>query len=240
MNDLTFFENKIEQFLAPYLKMEIGNFIIACPYWMNKLSNGKVAVRGIFNGKGTAKQIQRVILARLSKHPERLYHLKTDQSLVKFARSIRIGLDCSGLAYRMLARLVQLNYFDCKVRSLNDVFTDGIRKTNSLRLTSPAYAVSVEKWNQYRLGDLIRINGAHHVAVILSVKNNLLTYVHSSWSTSVTGVHKGIIKLLRPAGNLGDQLWEEKTKHGENFGNKFFHPTKGDNVYRLNIFSNND
>lgn len=239
MKDASFFENKIEQFLYLYLNMEIDKFTIACPYWMNKIVNDKVAVRGIFNGKGTARQIQRSILMRLNHHPDRLQLQESANSLKKFARANRIGLDCSGLAYRILARLVQLNYFNCKARSLNDVFTGGIRKTNSLRLTGPKYAVVVEKWSQYRLGDLIRINGAHHVAVILSVKNELLTYVHSSWSTSVTGVHKGTIRQLDPNGNLGDQFWQEKTKLGENFGKKYFHENKGDNVYRLKIFSDN-
>ena len=239
MKDTTFFTRKIEEFITPYLSMKIDKKTVTCPYWMNKLKNGKVVARGIYNGKGTARQIQRCIQKRLEQSPDRKRYLKSYDSLVKFARSIRAGIDCSGLAYRILNKLIQLNYHRCSVRSLNDIFEGGFRKTNSLKLTSEPFAVPVRNWQMYRMGDLIRINGAHHVAVILSVKNDLLTYIHSSWSTEVTGVHKGTIRRVKNEGGLTAQKWDEKTKIGENFGEKYFHQDKGDGVYRLKIFYDN-
>lgn len=239
MKNVYFFENKIDVFLTPYLSMKIDKQTIACPYWMNKLKNGKVVARGIYNGKGTARQIQRNVQKRLEYNPDRKRYLKSVESLVKFARSIRIGIDCSGLAYRILARLLQLKYFNCNKLSLDDVFKGGIRKTNSLMLTSAPFAVPVRKWQEYRLGDLIRINGANHVAVVIAVTNDLLTYVHSSWSTEVTGVHKGTVRRIKNEDGLAAQKWDEKTKTGENFGEKYFHQDKSDDVYRLNIFNDN-
>ena len=238
MNDLSFFTRKIEEFLTPYLSMKIDKKTISCPYWMNKLKNGKVVARGMYNGKGTARQIQYCIQKRLEKNPDQKRCLKSVVSLVKYARSIRAGIDCSGLAFRILNKLIQLNYRGCNERTLRDIFTGGIRKTNSKMLTSAPFAVPVNKWQNYRLGDLIRINGVHHVAVILTVTNDLLTYVHSSWSTEVTGVHKGTIQRVKNEGGLAVQKWDERTKTGENFGDKYFHQDKGDGVYRLKFFNN--
>jgi len=238
MRDDKYIEKKIEDFITSYLRMDIFGTVICCPYWMNKIEDGKVIIRGIYNGKGTASQIKRALHNHVASSPDKPHILSDPKMLSNFAKMEHIGIDCSGLAYRVLQELVRLKYPHCTVASLNDVFAQGIRRTNANTLTSAPHAMRIDdKTISYRLGDLIRINSSHHVAVILSSNEERLIYVHSSAVTAQAGVHKSSISITDANKSLSFQKWEEKTKTGDNFGKKYFHPDKGDGVYRLKIFT---
>ena len=233
-NDLI--HTKILKFIDKYTKMKIGRISVHCPYWMNKIKNGKVVLRGFLNGKGDADEIRQELIKRLKIKHEKINEL-TSQELLKFAKRKRIGIDCSGFAYRLLNEIVHFGYKSTIVSDLSEIFKDGINKTNAKTLTSQIYTRKVNRASQIQLGDLIRMMNGRHVAVILWRENSQLTYVHSSKTTRTQGVHLGFIKIIDKNNSIGKQTWLEKTRRGDNFGLKYLHEDNRDGVYRLKILN---
>lgn len=227
----------ITEFIAQYTKMDVNGTAIYCPYWRNKIKNGEVTLRGFENGKGSANQIQEELKRRLDNLSTDSKFTLTGENLRKFAKREKIGIDCSGFAYRLLEELVRLKYRGCQIGNLSKVYAGGINRTNADTLTKDDYCVRILAINDYKMGDLIRINGGKHVAVIWEKRNDQLVYVHSHDNTLIQGVHRGLIKIIDPFKPLQFQEWLEKTKTGENFGRKRFDPARGDRVLRLRIFS---
>ncbi len=233
MND---YYSLIRPFLDEYLRMEINGIEIACPYWMNKIREGKVVLRGFANGKGTAGEIKEEILRNIK---DLQAYMDDKNSLYKLAKRERIGIDCSGLSYRILDKLSDMGYAKETMPgfSLDEVFSGGIDRTNVIRFTSSEYAVPVEKISEVKLGDIIRMMRGKHMLVILAKNSTEIKYIHSSKSTEIYGVHEGIIKIKDWSKSLEKQKWQEITRKGENFGRKYFHPESKDGIYRLRIFS---
>ena len=117
---------------------------------------------------------------------------------------------------------------------MEQVFPDGIYRTNADKLTLGTHVIKINLFLQVRLGDLIRINNGRHVAVVVKNNNNMITYIHSSKMTKESGVHTGIIMVDDFNNNL---KWRETTKNDINFGVKYFHPQNGDGIFRLKIFN---
>lgn len=237
-NDNEYIYNAISGFIKLYTEMDIHGVIINCPYWMNKLRAGSVAVRGFANGKGSAGEIRNELITRLnSLSPAENFELTPD-NLRKFARRERIGIDCSGFVYRVLDELLRLGYGNTGYKKLEQVFDGGINRTNAKRLTSSQFAKRVGNIQDYKLGDMIRLRNGKHIAVITGKSKNKILYAHASWlSTRIKGVHTSEIQILKADGLLTDQRWMEETRTGENFGEKYFHPADGDGVFRLKIFA---
>lgn len=217
--------------------MNINGKILNCPYWMNKMKNGEVIVAGYLGGKGGPLQIKKEILRNLNSLPDLQINLGSGNYLCKFAKRKRIGIDCSGFAYQVLEKLVKLNYKNCQVKNLKEIFPGGITKTNSDKLTSVDFSIPIDTVGKFQLGDLIRMHGGHHVAVILEFDDSILKYAHSTSSTQIPGVHTGIVKITDLQRGLEFQDWKEETKNGENFGKKYFQQDNGDGVFRLKIFN---
>lgn len=228
---------KIRKFIKDFTGMAIYGLIINCPYWMNKIKEGKVTLRGFANGKGSAGEIKEELLKRLKSLPSGSEFEITADSLRKFAKRERIGIDCSGFAYRFLDELVKLKYEGCQIEDLSEIFQGGMGRTNADTLTGDKYCIKMEAIDDYKTGDLIRINGGKHVAVIWEKRNDQLVYVHSHDNTVIKGVHEGSIKIVNKFKPLDFQKWLEKTETGENFGKKKFDSAKGDGVFRLKIFN---
>lgn len=229
-------QKHLRDFIEGYTKMEVGGISINCPYWMNRLKDGKVILRGFTNGKGTAIEIREELKKRLSNLPPQFRFEVNPENLHKFAKRERIGIDCSGFAYRLLDELVKLKYQDNDLISLNKIFSFGIDKTNADILTSNQYCMPVLDIQDIKIGDLIRINGGKHIAVIIDTGNNKFTYIHSHGSTAIAGVHEGFISIIDSTKQLQYQKWQESMRTGENFGTKRYDPQKGDGVFRLKIF----
>lgn len=230
-------EQAITEFIGQYTNMKIEGITIHCPYWMNKLKNGKVVLRGYASGKGNAKEIREELIRRLKSLPHDLQFKLTAENLRKFAKRERIGIDCSGLVYRVLDELLRLGYGNTGYKNLDEVFSDGITRTNVKKLTSRQYSEEVRNIKDIRLGDMIRLWGGKHAAIIIGNNKKEILYVHSSWlSTKIAGIHISKIRVIDANQSLRDQVWGETTRRGENFGEKYFHPEKGDGVFRLKIF----
>lgn len=230
------FQELIQPFLDLYLRMDIGNTVISCPYWMNKMREGKVVLRGFANGKGSAQEIKDELVKKV-----RQSNITPSDpvALIKLARRERIGIDCSGLSYRILneiirAGIIQKNW---EVNSLDKIFAGGINRTNVVRLTSKEYSEKIIKISGVRPGDLVRMMGGKHALLILGRSERQIKYIQSSKSTADWGVHEGIINVNDWTKPLESQDWQEKTKKGDNFGRRYFHPDKGDGIYRLKVFS---
>ncbi len=223
------------RFIKQYLKINLGEISVPCPYWSNKIKNGLVVIRGFQNGKGKAEEIKSELQKRLL--PDNLnIDLFTPLYIQKFAKKERIGIDCSGLAFRVLEELVRLRYKNCSVDNLTQVFPEGISRVNVKKITDINYCIEINDLKEVQTGDLIRMMGGKHVVVIIKSENNSVTYIHSSHITSTQGVHLGFITLKEDL-PLEKQNWLEKTKREENFGQRYYYPHKGDGIYRLKIFS---
>lgn len=230
-------EKSILEFIRQYSEMKIVGLVIQCPYWINRLKDGKVILRGYANGKGSSREIREELIKRLNNLSVDLKFELTPESLRKFARRERIGIDCSGLVYRVLDELLLLGYGNTNKKNLDQVFSGGINKTNVKRLTSPEYSREIIDIQEYKLGDLIKLWGGKHVAIILTNNPEEITYIHSSsLSTKIQGVHTSKIRIIDVTKLLKDQYWIELTRNGKNFGKKYFSSEKGDGVFRLKIF----
>lgn len=226
----------MSDFRKDYEEMNINGTIFNCPYWMNKIKNGKVVLRGFKDGKGEADEIRTSLNDKLDTLEINDTHPITPLFLRKLAKKERIGIDCSGFVYRVLDELTRLKYHNCNIKSLDGVFSGGINKTNADTLTHRKYSDPVNNIADYRHGDLIRMMGGKHVLVIISVTDSRIIYAHSSHITETQGVHRGQIRITDVNESLDRQDWLEETKDGQNFGFKHFHTDKGDGVYRLKIF----
>ncbi len=221
----------IEKYLDSWLKMKIGRVMINCPYFANKIRNGKVILSGFVGGKGDYSEINRELNKAVSANQKIIID---KQDIVKLARRKRIGIDCSGFVFRLLSELIRLQYQNCPVKSLEEVFSEGIFRTNADKLTLGNHVIKVKLFSRSKLGDLIRINNGRHVAVVLEKKNNMITYIHSSKVTKESGVHTGTIMI----NNTNQTLeWREITRDNINFGDKYFHLHDGDGIFRLKIFN---
>lgn len=227
--------SKIYRFINQYIQMDVEGLVVNCPYLANKIKDGQVVMRGYLNGKGKAEEIHQELVKRIKERKDKNTKL-TPLYIQKFAKRERIGIDCSGFAYRVLGELVRLKYKNSLVSDISDVFKKGINRTNADILTSEDYCIKIKKISSIQLGDLIRMMRGKHVVVVLEIKNSQIIYVHSSHLTKVQGVHLGIIKIKDFTKSLEHQYWLEKTRRGSNFGKKYFHEEKGDGVYRLKIF----
>lgn len=218
--------------------MNIKAVVMHCPYWINRLKDGKVTLRGFANGKGEANEIREELERRLDYLPPNLKFNLTDEAIRKFARREKIGIDCSGFVYRVIDELLQLGYGDTKYKKLDEIFTGGINKTNVERLTSDEYSRRVSDMRNYKIGDVIRLWGGKHAAIIINNNKKEILYAHSSWlSTKIQGVHTSRIQIIDEGKTLEEQRWMEETRKGENFGQKYFNSEKGDGVFRLKIFN---
>jgi hypothetical protein len=228
----------IQNFINAYTKMDVGGIVMPCPYWMNKMKNGRVVLRGFMGGKGPVEDIKKTILNLVRKDDKLLNTPLPAEIIRKAAKRERIGIDCSGLAFRLLNSLVEHFYRNSSAASLDDIYRGGIMETNARMLTSLEFCIPVSNLQEVYLGDLIRMMGGKHVAVILGYDKGKLTYIHSSKLTQIQGVHLGQIVIGDEDKSLEQQNWLENTKQGDNLGFKHFLPDRGDGIFRLKIFTN--
>lgn len=218
--------------------MEVNGMIIHCPYWVNKIQEGRVTIRGFSNGKGSASEIRQELIKQIGRLSIDREHL-TSEYIRKLAKRNRIGIDCSGFVYRMLDTLIHLGYAGSAHVSLGSIFSGGINKTNARILTSREFSLDIQKVKDVQVGDMIRLKGGHHVVIVVKKTPQTITYAHSSHQTTkIKGVHIAKINITDKEKPIQNQQWLEETNRGENFGEKFFYQEKGDGVYRLKIFGN--
>lgn len=227
----------LEKYTFKYLQMDVGELRIHCPYWKNKIKFGRVVTRGFANGKGSAEEIREALISKWREESNASRIPLGNLSLIKLAKRNRIGIDCSGLVYRILDEGIKSGIFTNRIKSLDEIFKQGINRTNANLLTGDEFAYPITDLRQIKTGDLIRINGGKHVAFIMEGDGKKIIYIHSHDQTEDQGVHKGVIQIADIRKPLDDQKWQEKTGEGINFRERYFHPEKGDGIRRLKILN---
>lgn len=220
---------EIKNQLPTYLQMDLGRITTHCPYWMNKIREGKVVVRGKGDGKGKSEDIKNFLKQSIAKLP--LSTNITQENVFKLAKRERIGIDCSGLVYRILDEVLKNHGLE-----LDQIFPGGVTKTNARRLTNSEVTYRISKASDIKPGDLIRMMAGKHVLLVVENDGKYIHYIHSSnRRTREKGVHTSKIKIISPYTNLDSQMWLEETPEAENFGKKNFHIKKGDGARRLKV-----
>lgn len=227
----------VSEFVYQYTDMDVFGVKINCPYWMNKIKEGKVLTRGFEGGKGDAKSIRNELTRLLIEKKINKTEINAE-FLQKFARRHRVGIDCSGLAYRFLDLLVRSKYTNATIKSLDEFFLGGISKTNVFRLIGENYSIPIKAVNQIQIGDLIATKKLTHVLIVIEKSAQMIKYIHaSSRHTKEKGVHIGEILVKGVSFPLNQQNWREVTNDGESYNDRYFHKDAGDGIYRLKIFN---
>jgi hypothetical protein len=230
------YQTEISKFIQRYSEMDILGTIIPCPYWMNKIKDGAVIARGFENGKGGDDSIKNEIIKKVQE--DKIEKTSLNPILIqKLCRRYRIGIDCSGFAYRLLDMLVKLRYYRVNISSLDEIFVGGIHKTNVKKLIDPAVSIPIDSIEKTQLGDLISVRNGKHILVIFDYNKTEITYIHASYrDTRLKGVHTQKITIKNSELDLSHQQWHEQSSTKENYAQKYFHPQDGDGIYRLKIF----
>jgi len=202
----------------------------------------KKMVYGPYGGKGSPAQIVAATEEEAKKEGLDLSQMNTEE-IISFMVRKRIGVDCSGLAFALLDALD-------KEKGGNGIFDDipgcqgkTLCRANVCMLTDDNVVTPIERVNDVQVGDMIRLDGGKHAAVVISVTRELgavkeIEYAHSSQKTSlIKGIHSDKIEIVNSDLTLSNQTWLEKTSDGENYGIKYCLATKGDGIFRLKIWA---
>ena len=229
--------DKTHLYLTEYLAMDFFGYKHHCPYWSNRMKDGKVSFRGFLNGKGEAKSIRQELLRLLSENAQSRAIAGNQDNLRLLAKRKRIGIDCSGFLYRVWDFLMKNKFQNCKFSDLDDIFPEGISRTNAKSLTDKKVAVRINQIKEIQFGDCLRLNSGRHVAFIKEITAEKLVYIHASSSlTLIQGVHKGMILIKDSEKKLTDQVWLEEAGDGGTL-KKYFKARKGDGIWRLKAFA---
>ncbi len=246
--------NTLYQLANEYINFEIEGKKVRIPYAIVEKAIDKYGIGKITNtsttsrfenyaGKGTPKQIRKTLITKAEKEKFNLTTTTSDQ-LYKFMESHGIGIDCSGFVYNVLDGYLRKE----KNKSLDSLILrfpgllgkvehfllqkNRVRRCNAETLTNDLNTLKIEKVKDMRPGDMIRLNHSDwrgkHIAIIVEVTNDLITYAMSSVYTKTKGCHFGKIKVVDSNKGLESQKWEEITKDGKNYGKDAFDPTRGD------------
>ena len=229
--------DKTYLYLTEYLAMDFFGYKHHCPYWSNRMKDGKVSFRGFLNGKGEAKSIRQELLRLLSENAQSRAIAGNQDNLRLLAKRNRIGIDCSGFIYRVWDFLIKHKFGKSEFLSLDDIFPGGINRTNAQSLTDKKAAVRINQIKEIQFGDCLRLNSGRHVAFIKEITAEKLVYIHASSSlTLIQGVHKGMILIKDSEKKLTDQVWLEEAGDGDTL-KKYFKTETGDGIWRLKAFA---
>lgn len=156
---------------------------LGLPYFINIGRHKVLSKNNALVGKGNAKEIALQTIEFANQQNIKLLDLNTQQ-IYNFQKKNHLGIDCSGL----VCNLLNLKY--------------NVRKTSANMLTSNPISKSIKKLQP---NDLIRQKNGKHVLLVLSVDNELITYVHSSKET------KGVVIETKKISDIpNDGFWRIK------------------------------
>lgn len=217
-------EQALAKFLDQFFNFKVFGKKVTIPYWSNKLDK---KIYGPYGGKGTPKEILEATIEASKKENVNLKRMTSGQ-IYAFMKKNRIGLDCSGFAYQIFDFLDHQKGGDGIENSAVGVGGTGIRKTDADSLTNNINTLPVATYSQIKTGDLLRLDGGGHVAVIVKNSPSEIVYAHISGKTKIEGPHLGKIKIIEKKKGLEEQVWSELTN---------FHPNLGDGIRRLKIWA---
>ncbi len=218
-----------------YEHLKIGNKTINCPYFNNRTSNLRGALR-VLVGKGTPLEIvdeARILSLRDKFELDEL----NEDDLIKFLTEHHLGLDCSAFAYYILDAELQSKgrtlkkILSFKSKGLLRRIIAKIRIVENTGVTTLHENSTEISLAEVRPSDLIISLGGgpqhdyNHIIIITSVtrdnseKIQSLEYAHSyTWKSEgkyTKGIRRGIIEITKPNGTILEQKWTEDGKTGE-------------------------
>lgn len=228
----------LQEMFYKYTHLPIGEKEIRCPYWRNRLPLG---ITGPFSGKGRSEQIIEATRLAAKKATVDLYQM-SEEEILAFMKRKKIGVDCSGFVFWMLNALDK----ERGGRGIADFIprfpgTLAERQASADKLTSKQLSFPVEKINEIQMGDMIRLHGGRHIAIVLRIvrdsgKTREIEYAHSSERTTMQGVHSALIRITNLEGGLADQEWEEILPNGGSYKQMLL-SSQGDGLKRLKIWT---
>lgn len=226
-----------ENLLYRYTHLPLGGRKIRAPYWMDKI---KKKIWGPYGGKGSPEELVEAANKIAKEKGINLSKLKMSQ-ISLFLKKNRIGLDCSGLAFKLLDALDKEKGGNGLADDIAGARGRFLVRASVAMLTNNEVSAPVKKIVDLRVGDMIRLSGGRHLAVVTQIKKKgeavwEITYAHSSTGTALDGVHTAKIIVRKENLGIEKQSWLEVTQKGENYGQKFFQPEKGDGVRRLKVW----
>ncbi len=244
--------NLLEKLVQEYTEIKIDGIKVMLPYYnIADDVNHKGKTLGRFEGKGTSNQLYQEIQSLFEKDPS--IRKLSPKLMTQQLKVHGIGVDCSGYVYNLLNEYtfaITGKRFDFSVRRYSGIIgtiesklliNNRVRKISAKNLTSPLNTTTITSVGEMRVGDLIRLThkgySGKHVAIIVNITNDQIIYTHSSDSRNITkaeGPHIAVIKIKSPNKGLGDQIWNEPTNTGQNYGHECFCPDNGDYVCRIN------
>lgn len=204
-----------EQFLLP-----LGGKKVPTPYRRNEVG-GFQKIGPEFQGKSSPETLTETT-KKLAKEQKFDLDKASVKDIRNFMRQNKLGIDCSGFAYRSLNYLVE----KIKGKPLTSFGLPHVGRTNVAKLTSEF--CQKKEFKQIKPGDILRLNSAGdilHCLVILGVNGSEITYMHSSNETSTNGVHQEKL-IIKPGNNI---------VFNENLGSITYNAKMGDGLFRLKI-----
>lgn len=175
------------QFLLP-----LGGKQVPTPYRRNETGSFQ-KVGPEFQGKSSPEVLTETT-KKLAKEQNFDLNKASFEEIREFMRKNKLGIDCSGFAYRMLNYLAQ----EAKGKNLEAFGLPHVGRTNVAKLTSDESSTPVRNLQEARPGDLIKLDSSAkdkilHTLIVIENDKNLITYAHSSSKTNPNGVHTGQI-----------------------------------------------
>ena len=213
-----------QQIIDSYLKMKIGDKIIACPYFINRFHT-KAGLR-VFLGKGEAREIieETTLIAR-----QKNIDLKTvsKQELYQFLTKHHLGIDCSALAtyilkaeykekkqINIISRIHIISFWKNPFRYL----ISSVRPIENISvriLASNKNSQEIKNLNQILPGDMIVHHNLRHVLLIKKTEkeNNVIqkiTLIHATRPIKKEYQGPGVYEIKISFEDLQKQVNEEK------------------------------
>src|SRR3990167_9446803 len=110
--------------------MNVLGVAVNCPYHVNKKKYRQLGLKVFLGGKGASCEIKQELVRLIKTKTDQNFRL-TPNNIIKLAKRERVGIDCSGFAYRFLDELVKLKYKNTTIDHLLKIFPAGIYRTNA-------------------------------------------------------------------------------------------------------------
>jgi len=164
-----------------YLKMKIGNKIIACPYFINR-QGAKAALR-VFLGKASSQEIKEEIEMIAQQKGIDLNQMN-EKEIYQFLKSKRLGIDCSGLVVHILKaeyeevkkiKILRRIYITSFWKNPWRYFISRFRPIENISvrvLAHPRNSQIIKNPAEIQAGDLIIYQNLKHILLIEEIKLN--------------------------------------------------------------------
>lgn len=245
-----------QEIVQNYLHLPLSGPRVNAPYFNNQRSKVRAGL-AVMVGKGTPEEItlETTVQARATNFP---ITTASEAELKKFLVEQNLGVDCSALAYHILAREVThktkknlaAQLFFPQAKNLFRKLIIKARPTQniSVAVLGDDHNSRVVTKPEIQAGDLIFMwntgldKKLNHVLLVTEVHKNTVTYIHSfRWRNEGQfdhGVRTGTIAWTNSESSVLDDVWTEKNITGpENDTYQHAREAERIEIRRLNLLN---